>query len=214
MGRYLPPAVVVVRPTAAPGSTQRDGPGQDSWYGLRQSFTDTSGGAEKGPSSSLMRRSRRCCAVVFRQPGGGSRGGSGLLQSRRQRSLSRSIPCRLGRPGRACRSGVARPRQFLRLLNARSTTLRPLWSSASKSTGPVGQRDPRFLRWPIWSAGSGISAVMPPERRTARVAGEEYALSPAQRLRSRPWPTRSLTWNAQLGQQQLQRRRVTGLPPA
>ncbi len=52
---------------------------------------------------------------------------------------------------------------------------------------------------------------MPLERRTARVAREECALSPRS-ASGVVRPARSLPWDAQLGQRQLQRRGVTGLP--
>lgn len=71
-------------------------------------------------------------------------------------------------------------------------TLRPLNASASNLGGrPL--LDPFRLRFPTWSEGSAMTAVIPRERSRARLPREEYALSPriaSGRVRGRPGPVR------------------------
>jgi len=88
-------------------------------------------------------------------------------------------------------------------------TLRCRQSTASKAGG-LPLREPQRLRCPPWSAGSGMTAVMPRSRRWARIAREAQALPPRSRSgRVRGRPHRA--GHSQLGQQRQRRRGIASL---
>jgi hypothetical protein len=90
---------------------------------------------------------------------------------------------------------VATARNPLSLLIHRSAVLRCLQRSESKAEGRPPPRLPRCARWRIWSAFSGIVAVIPRRRQCARMALLENALSPNRCpgvVRGRPRPLRQI----------------------
>lgn len=80
------------------------------------------------------------------------------------------------RSGSTCTALRARPRHCLSLLMQRSTALRCLYVSTS-NVGVRPPARPRRRRWPIWSAGCGMTDRMPRRRRCPRIAREEYERS-------------------------------------